>query len=229
MPTVTAPTTVGLTDAYFPAGQCAAPIRGKAKGTGPPYVSVDCRHVSAVAEITKRSATAVPPRPDVPTFLSIPGRTGKSVSALAVAAARSCADNTDLLLDLGQNLLQVTGAASVLGGLEAYACLRNLEAPHPGDAGMGGGAKMIVGDCVYVTTSTDGTRATDGVTVTLETPCDGTGANRPEYRLARVFIPTYLKGDTNEVCPKNAATRLSLSVPSTKFELFSPAACAEKL
>jgi hypothetical protein len=32
---------------------------------------------------------------------------------------------------------------------QGYACLRDLEPPHPGDPGGGGGPRGIPGDCLY--------------------------------------------------------------------------------
>ncbi|QIB45717.1 hypothetical protein [Streptomyces aureoverticillatus] len=54
-----------------------------------------------------------------------------------------------------------------------YACMRNLEAPHPGDPGAGGGPRTVVGDCVYGV----------GRGEVRETACDGSGRRGPEYRV----------------------------------------------
>ncbi|MEG3628752.1 hypothetical protein [Streptomyces poriticola] len=54
-----------------------------------------------------------------------------------------------------------------------YACMRNLQPPHPGDPGGGGGPRTVVGDCVY--------DAGDGRV--RETACDGTGERKPQYRV----------------------------------------------
>ncbi|MCX4236485.1 hypothetical protein ACH4Y0_27425 [Streptomyces sp. NPDC020707] len=56
---------------------------------------------------------------------------------------------------------------------QGYACMRNLEPPHPGDPGGGGGPRTIVGDCVYGA----------GAGEVRETACDGTAENVPEYRV----------------------------------------------
>ncbi|MGA4841820.1 hypothetical protein [Streptomyces sp. G45] len=56
-----------------------------------------------------------------------------------------------------------------------YACVRNLEPPHPGDPGQGGGPRTLVGDCVYAV----------GRGEVREAPCDGSGRRRPEYRVVR--------------------------------------------
>jgi hypothetical protein len=56
---------------------------------------------------------------------------------------------------------------------QGYACMRNLQPPHPGDPGGGGGPRTIVGDCVY--SSGDGQ--------VRETGCDGKGEQEPEYKV----------------------------------------------
>ncbi|MFI7013469.1 hypothetical protein [Streptomyces sp. NPDC050164] len=56
---------------------------------------------------------------------------------------------------------------------QGYACMRNLQPPHPGDPGGGGGPRTIVGDCVY--SSGDGQ--------VRETNCDGKDKQEPEYKV----------------------------------------------
>lgn len=56
---------------------------------------------------------------------------------------------------------------------QGYACMRNLEPPHPGDPGGGGGPRTIVGDCVYGA----------GKGKVRETACDGKGAHAPQYKV----------------------------------------------
>ncbi|MBV7698647.1 hypothetical protein [Streptomyces sp. TRM70350] len=58
---------------------------------------------------------------------------------------------------------------------QGYACMRNLQPPHPGDPGGGGGPRTIVGDCVYDA----------GGGKVRETACDGSGRERPEYRVTK--------------------------------------------
>jgi hypothetical protein len=53
--------------------------------------------------------------------------------------------------------------------------MRNLEPPHPGDPGGGGGPRTIVGDCVYGS----------GSGQVRETACDGSGKKRPQYKVVR--------------------------------------------
>ncbi|CAL9566149.1 hypothetical protein [Streptomyces sp. NPDC090994] len=54
-----------------------------------------------------------------------------------------------------------------------YACMRNLQPPHPGDPGGGGGPRTIVGDCVYEA----------GGDEVRETACAGTGERAPQYKV----------------------------------------------
>ncbi|MFD3606739.1 hypothetical protein ACFWXA_01485 [Streptomyces atroolivaceus] len=54
-----------------------------------------------------------------------------------------------------------------------YACMRNLESPHPGDPGQGGGPLTVVGDCVH------GFREGE----VRETACDGSGEHPPEFEV----------------------------------------------
>ncbi|MBD0425053.1 hypothetical protein AB0L35_00065 [Streptomyces sp. NPDC052309] len=56
-----------------------------------------------------------------------------------------------------------------------YACMRNLQPPHPGDPGGGGGPRTIVGDCVYDA----------GGGKVRETACDGEGKRAPQYRVTK--------------------------------------------
>ncbi|MHC3470412.1 hypothetical protein ACYF6T_17045 [Streptomyces sp. 7R007] len=58
---------------------------------------------------------------------------------------------------------------------QGYACMRNLEPPHPGDPGGGGGPRTIVGDCVYGS----------GSGQVRETACDGSGRRKPQYKVVR--------------------------------------------
>ncbi|WP_326697599.1 hypothetical protein OG909_09785 [Streptomyces sp. NBC_01754] len=59
------------------------------------------------------------------------------------------------------------------GTLRGYACMRNLEPPHPGDPGQGGGPLTVVGDCVY------SSRAGE----VKETACDGSDGRAPEFEV----------------------------------------------
>ncbi|MEU6995221.1 hypothetical protein ABZ953_31760 [Streptomyces sp. NPDC046465] len=83
-----------------------------------------------------------------------------------------CPAHTDFVLHISESRPAVDedGDGEVPQG---YACMRNLEPPHPGDAGAGGGPLTVVGDCLY-----DAGRGE-----VRETACDGSGERRPEYRV----------------------------------------------
>jgi hypothetical protein len=75
----------------------------------------------------------------------------------------ACPETTDFVL-------HISPAGTVPRG---YACMRNLEPPHPGDPGGGGGPRTIVGDCVY----------SAGKGEVRETACDGKGPHAPQYKV----------------------------------------------
>ncbi len=68
-----------------------------------------------------------------------------------------CPDDTD-------QIFQTTGG---LTAGDPLACGRNLAPPHPGDPGGGGGPKIIVGDCVWVSPAGGGVLSTN----VYEVPC----------------------------------------------------------
>lgn len=74
-----------------------------------------------------------------------------------------------------------------------YACMRNLEPPHPGDPGGGGGPRTIVGDCVYGT----------GRGEVRETACDGKGAHAPQYMVTKAVT-------RRSQCPPSTALYVQL-------------------
>ncbi|QHA04845.1 hypothetical protein GQF42_17470 [Streptomyces broussonetiae] len=90
-------------------------------------------------------------------------------------------------------------------GARGYACMRDLEPPHPGDPGGGGGPRTIPGDCVY----------TSGTGQVRETACDGSGAHRPQYRIATAVA-------TRAQCP--ASTVLYVQLGGTR-----PVGCARRV
>ncbi|GHI07539.1 hypothetical protein Scel_58600 [Streptomyces cellostaticus] len=83
-----------------------------------------------------------------------------------------CPPATDFVLHISQQRSQ--GDEDGDGAIpQGYACMRNLEPPHPGDPGGGGGPRTIPGDCVY--DSGDGQ--------VRETACDGSGQRKPQYKV----------------------------------------------
>ncbi len=79
-----------------------------------------------------------------------------------------CPDATDFVLHVSET---GTGARSRL--TTGYACMRNLEPPHPGDPGQGGGPLTVVGDCVTASRAGEVT----------ETACADAGGRAPRYRV----------------------------------------------
>ncbi|MGW7065940.1 hypothetical protein ACWGII_06015 [Streptomyces sp. NPDC054855] len=118
-----------------------------------------------------------------------------------VAQGPSCPARTDFVLHISENRPTVDedGNGEVPRG---YACMRNLEEPHPGDPGGGGGPRTVVGDCVHGA----------GRGEVRETACDGSGAKAPEYRVTAAVSERAL-------CP--AATQLYVSLGGGK-----PVGCA---
>ncbi|MGW0902556.1 hypothetical protein [Streptomyces sp. NPDC002853] len=121
-----------------------------------------------------------------------------------VAEGPSCPARTDFVLHISENRPAVDedGNGEVPRG---YACMRNLELPHPGDPGGGGGPRTVVGDCVYGA----------GEGEVRETACDGSGAKAPEYRVTSA-VPS------RAACP--AATQLYVSLEGGK-----PVGCAVRV
>ncbi|MEV2251395.1 hypothetical protein AB0I94_12585 [Streptomyces sp. NPDC050147] len=121
-----------------------------------------------------------------------------------VAQGPSCPARTDFVLHISENRPAVDedGNGEVPRG---YACMRNLESPHPGDPGGGGGPRTVVGDCVYGA----------GRGEVRETACDGSGARAPEYRVTSAV-------SSRDACP--AATQLYVSLEGGK-----PVGCAVRV
>lgn len=112
-----------------------------------------------------------------------------------------CPATTDFVLHISEQRpsLDEDGDGAVPQG---YACMRNLQPPHPGDPGGGGGPRTIVGDCVY--------GLGDGKV--RETACDGKGKRKPEYKVTKAV-------DARSACP--ASTALYVRLGGT-----SPVGCA---
>ncbi|MFL5996226.1 MAG: hypothetical protein ACJ736_18305, partial [Streptomyces sp.] len=90
------------------------------------------------------------------------------------ASGPPCPATTDFVLHISEQsqISDEDGDGAVPQG---YACMRNLEPPHPGDPGGGGGPRTIVGDCVYGS----------GSGQVRETACDGKGAKKPQYKVVK--------------------------------------------
>ena len=122
----------------------------------------------------------------------------------SVADGPPCPATTDFVLHISEQsrLSDEDGDGAVPQG---YACMRNLEPPHPGDPGGGGGPRTIVGDCVYG--SGDGQ--------VRETACDGKGARKPQYKVVKAVA-------TRSRCPLSTALYVQLGGPQ-------PVGCARPL
>jgi hypothetical protein len=111
-------------------------------------------------------------------------------------------------------VLRISGSSG-LPATRGYACMRNLQAPHPGDPGGGGGPHTVVGDCVY------SSRA--GGSEVEETPCDAAaqaqGARKPEFRVVAAVAE-------RSRCP--AATALYVRL-DTLVAGERPVGCARRL
>ncbi|MFD4608224.1 hypothetical protein ACFWOT_08915 [Streptomyces sp. NPDC058440] len=114
-----------------------------------------------------------------------------------------CPPDTDFVLHIGAQPA-VPGRE---GGAipQGYACMRNLQPPHPGDPGGGGGPRTVVGDCLYGS----------GRGQVRETACDGSGGKKPEYRVIRAVR-------SREQCP--ASTALYVRLGGNE-----PVGCARRL
>ncbi|MDV9170131.1 hypothetical protein R6V09_08250 [Streptomyces sp. W16] len=93
-----------------------------------------------------------------------------------VGAGPACPATTDFVLHISAQGTSGTGGDSAVP--KGYACMRNLEPPHPGDPGGGGGPRTIVGDCVY----------SSGNRQVRETACDGSGQRKPQYKVVKSVL-----------------------------------------
>ncbi|MDQ1038496.1 hypothetical protein QFZ75_004912 [Streptomyces sp. V3I8] len=115
-----------------------------------------------------------------------------------------CPATTDFVLHISE---QKPPAGEDGGGTvpRGYACMRGLQAPHPGDPGGGGGPRTIVGDCVHDV----------GTGQVRETTCDRNGGGdgrTPGYRVTSAV-------ERRSDCP--ASTRLYVRLGGPK-----PVGCA---
>ncbi|GGQ82159.1 LppU/SCO3897 family protein [Kitasatospora griseola] len=196
---VVSPTPSRLDDSYFAEGSCARALDPGGSGTTAHYETVPCDSPNAEAKVVKRSGTL----------------TGV---AAALPRGADCPDGTDVALDLTQNDL-----TNVTRNRAAWACLRNLHDPHPGEPGGGGGPGIVVGDCVYATKSASGS---DTV---AETRCDGKGDHRPEYKVDKEYVrqTVQLKGSTEATCPDEATVTFTIPAPPGALAMYPTVACAE--
>ncbi|MFI6872950.1 hypothetical protein ACIBL6_05875 [Streptomyces sp. NPDC050400] len=169
-------------------------LSGSSGGSGDPTTANPLRSPSgygavflAVGECSSRGRTS---------FNEVPCRSERAVAKVearyegSTANGPACPARTDFVLHISENTPAAGGGGSVAQG---YACMRNLEAPHPGDPGGGGGPRTIVGDCVY----------SAGKGQVRETPCDGSGESAPQYRVKSAVA-------TREACPESTSLYVAL-------------------
>ncbi|MET8075706.1 hypothetical protein [Streptomyces sp. NPDC005303] len=115
-----------------------------------------------------------------------------------------CPATTDFVLHISEQS-QVSDEDGDGAVPQGYACMRNLQPPHPGDPGGGGGPRTIVGDCVYGS----------GSGQVRETACDGKGERKPQYKVVKAVA-------TRSRCPLSTALYVQLGGPQ-------PVGCARPL
>ncbi|MEE1739652.1 hypothetical protein [Streptomyces sp. BE147] len=169
-----------------PSGRAAAPTAYGVVFLGP----ADCSSRGAeVREVSCRSEKAL-----------------ARVLARHLGASRTgppCPPTTDFVLHISES---GDGAQSRL--TKGYACMRNLEPPHPGDPGQGGGPLTVVGDCVR---HSPGDKRKGGGADTgrhkgpvKETACDGSGGRAPQFTVTSAE-------ERRERCPDTTDLFVALS------------------
>ncbi|KUN73016.1 hypothetical protein AQJ46_09765 [Streptomyces canus] len=159
----TQPAAGGESDEGTAATASVSPSATRASGFGAVFLAVD-----ECSSFGKASFTEVP-------------CTSERAAARVVArhdgtpsGGPPCPATTDFVLHISEQsqISDEDGDGAVPQG---YACMRNLQPPHPGDPGGGGGPRTIVGDCVY----------SSGSGQVRETACDGKGARKPQYKVVK--------------------------------------------
>ncbi|MEV5842813.1 hypothetical protein AB0M32_12670 [Streptomyces sp. NPDC051985] len=122
----------------------------------------------------------------------------------SVADGPPCPATTDFVLHISAQ--RASGDEDGDGTIpQGYACMRNLEPPHPGDPGGGGGPRTVVGDCVYGS----------GHGQVRETACDGSGKHAPQYEVVAAVT-------ARARCPESTALYVQLGGER-------PVGCARRL
>ncbi|MFF0083831.1 hypothetical protein ACFYR1_29565 [Streptomyces canus] len=159
----TQPAAGGESDEGTAATASVSPSATRASGFGAVFLAVD-----ECSSFGKASFTEVP-------------CTSERAAARVVArhdgtpsGGPPCPATTDFVLHISEQsqISDEDGDGAVPQG---YACMRNLQPPHPGDPGGGGGPRTIVGDCVY----------SSGSGQVRETACDGRDARKPQYKVVK--------------------------------------------
>lgn len=116
-----------------------------------------------------------------------------------------CPPATDFVLHVSE-----TGERAGSRLSTGYACMRNLEPPHLGDPGRGGGPLTVVGDCVTASRAGEVT----------ETACADAGGRAPRYRVESAVR-------RREQCPDTTDLFVSLH-GKTKGGDGRPVGCARR-
>lgn len=216
-PSPSAPVTLPPTPSAAPTTVVPAPTTTPPPATADPLSDKSFKKGSCVAD--DRSATT--PEDGTAGLTQVPCADPTAVEKVVerepfdVTKVTSCgkgAENADTLAQLTRS-----GTGKDGGKLQyAPVCLRNLTAPHPGDAGHGGGPNIIKGDCLVEKKSyqLDLTGSGSG-TSTYETACDGAGADAPDYRVIAMGTTTIVKGEKGIPCPPS--TQAQFTAPSEIF------------
>ncbi|GGX53911.1 hypothetical protein [Streptomyces fructofermentans] len=144
-------------------GRTAAPAPTRSPGYGTVFLGVD-----ECSSFGRESFTEVPCTSEKAAARVLARHEGR------VGGGQSCPAASDFVLHISEQkpAADEDGDGAVPQG---YACMRNLEDPHPGDPGGGGGPRTVVGDCVY----------SAGRGEVRETSCAGGGATAPEFKVTR--------------------------------------------
>ncbi|CAM5585359.1 hypothetical protein [Streptomyces canus] len=162
----TQPAAGGESDEKTAATASVSPSATRASGFGAVFLAVD-----ECSSFGKASFTEVP-------------CTSERAAARVVArhdgtpsGGPPCPATTDFVLHISEQsqISDEDGDGAVPQG---YACMRNLQPPHPGHPGGGGGPRTIVGDCVYGS----------GSGQVRETACDGKGTKKPQYKVVKAVV-----------------------------------------
>ncbi|MEV3906236.1 hypothetical protein [Streptomyces canus] len=159
----TQPAAGGESDKGTGATASVSPSATRASGFGAVFLAVD-----ECSSFGKASFTEVPCTSERAAARVVARHDGTP------AGGPPCPATTDFVLHISEQsqISDEDGDGAVPQG---YACMRNLEPPHPGDPGGGGGPRTIVGDCVYGA----------GSGQVRETACDGKGAKKPQYKVVK--------------------------------------------
>ncbi|MFD9092484.1 hypothetical protein [Streptomyces collinus] len=173
----------------------ARPAPGRPAGRGTPFLAV-----GACSSFGTASSTEVPCAGERAAARVVARHDG------AVADGPPCPPTTDFVLRISaQRPAHDPGDEDGDGTIpRGYACMRNLEPPHPGDPGGGGGPRTIPGDCLY----------DSGRGRVRETACDGSGHRAPRYRITEATT-------SRRACP--AATVLYVQLGGDR-----PVGCARR-